>query len=91
VVNRLWPLYGRARCRSMRMRRPTGTWSSASGLLIVRRAAAVLVRLPASVRKVGRCRKIFVPQLQCTLCRMNYALLPSFVPAWQLDEAKTSG
>jgi len=43
------------------------------------------------VRVAGRCRKIFVPRLRCSPCRVSHALLPAFVLAWRLDVAETVG
>jgi transposase-like protein len=43
------------------------------------------------VRAAGRCRKIFVPRLRCTPCRVSHALLPAFALAWRLDVAETVG
>ena len=43
------------------------------------------------VRAAGRCRKIFVPRLRCTPCRVSHALLPAFVLAWRLDVAEAVG
>src|SRR5215470_19839505 len=43
------------------------------------------------VRAAGRCRKIFVPRLRCSPCRVSHALLPAFVLAWRLDVAETVG
>ena len=62
---RPWPSYGRARCRSMRMRRPAVTVVPASGVPVVRRADDVLVGVRRHVRGAGRCWKIFVPRVRC--------------------------
>ena len=43
------------------------------------------------VREAGRCRKIFVPRLRCSPCRVTHALLPAFVLAWRLDVAEAVG
>jgi Domain of unknown function (DUF6431) len=42
-------------------------------------------------RVSGGCRKIFVPRLRCSSCRVTHALLPAFVLAWRLDAAETVG
>ncbi len=76
-----WPSYGRAtagRCLC-------GCWPPggvpAPGLPVVRRAAGLLVGLPAACPGGGRCRRIFVPRLRCGHCRVTHALLPAFVLA----------
>jgi hypothetical protein len=54
-------------------------------------AADVLVWLPVSCPGGGPTRrKIFVPGLRCTPCRVSHALLPAFTLAWQLDVAETA-
>jgi len=60
-------------------------------LPVVRRAAGLLVGLPAACPGGGRCRRIFVPRLRCGHCRVTHALLQAFVLAWRLDRAETVG
>ena len=43
------------------------------------------------IRAAGRCRKMFVPRVRCTPCRVSHALLPAFTLAWRLDVAETAG
>jgi hypothetical protein len=43
------------------------------------------------VREAGCCRKIFVPRLRCSCCRVTHALLPAFVLAGRLDAVETVG
>jgi len=43
------------------------------------------------VRRLGRCRKIFIPRVRCRRCGVTHALLPAFTLAWRLDAAEVTG